>query len=99
MATLFPQPHRELASRCRLAGTLQAEQDHHPRPLRRRREPALAVAKQREHFVANDLDDRLRCREALEDVLLHRPVAYAVDEGLDDLEVYVRFEQGESNLA
>src|SRR5262249_25310627 len=45
------------------------------------------------------LDDRLRRREAFENVLLHRPVAHTVDEGLDDLEIDVRFKEREPNLA
>src|SRR5262249_15579870 len=45
------------------------------------------------------LDDRLRRREAPEDIFLHRPVAHTVDEGLDDLEIDVRFEEREPNLA
>ena len=99
MLSLLRQPHRELSRRRRLARALQAEQNHHSRPLGRRRQAALAVTKERQHLVADDLDDRLRRREALEDILLHRPIAHAVDEGLDDLEVDVRLEQREPNLA
>ncbi len=57
------------------------------------------VAKEREQFVANDLDDLLDRGQALEDGLIGRLVAYPVDESLDDLEVDVGFEQREPNLA
>ena len=61
--------------------------------------PAFGVAEERHHLVADDLDDLLRRREAAEHVLPHRPIAHAVDERLDDLEVDVRLEQREPNLA
>ena len=67
--------------------------------LRGRLQAALGVAEQRDHLVADDLDDLLRRREAAEHVLPHRPVANAVDERLDDLEVDVRLEQREADLA
>ena len=67
--------------------------------LLRRLQPALGVAEQREHLVADDLDDLLRRRQAAEDVLPHRPIAHAVDERLDDLEVDVGFEQRQADLA
>ena len=38
-------------------------------------------------------------RQALEDLLIDRPVAHAIDERLDDLEVDVRFEQRHPDLA
>ena len=63
------------------------------------RQPAFGVAEQRHHLVADDLDDLLRRRQAAEHVLLHRPVADAVDERLDDLEVDVGFEQRQPDLA
>ena len=66
---------------------------------RRRRQPALRVAEQRQHLVADDLDDLLRRRQALEHVLVHRPIAHAIDERLDDLEVDVGFEQRQPDLA
>ena len=67
--------------------------------LRRRLQPALGVAEQRQHLVADDLDDLLRRRQAPQHVLPHRPVAHAVDERLDDLEVDVGFEQRQPDLA
>ena len=68
-------------------------------PLRRRLQAALGVAEERQHLVADDLDDLLRRRQAPQDVLPHRPVAHAIDERLDDLEVDVGFEQRQPNLA
>ena len=62
-------------------------------------QPAFGVAEERQHLVADDLDDLLRRRQAAEDVLPHRPVAHPVDERLDDLEVDVRLEQRQPNLA
>ena len=67
--------------------------------LRRRLQAALGVAEERHHLVADDLDDLLRRRQAAQDVLPHRPVADAIDERLDDLEIDVRFEQRQPNLA
>ena len=37
-------------------------------------------------------------REAAEHLLVHRPVAHAIDERLDDLEVDVRFEQRQADF-
>ena len=56
-------------------------------------QPALGVAEQRQQLVADDLDDLLARRQALEDRLVHRAIAHAIDEGLDDLEVDVGLEQ------
>ena len=67
--------------------------------LRRRLQAPFGIAEERHHLVADDLDDLLRGRQAAQHVLPHRPVADAVDEGLDDLEVDVRLEQREPNLA
>ena len=63
------------------------------------RQAALRVAEQRQHLVADDADDLLRRRQALEDVLIDGAIAHAVDERLDDLEVDVRFEQRHADLA
>ena len=61
--------------------------------------PPFGVAEERQHLVADDPDDLLRRRQALQDVLLHRPIAHAIDERLDDLEVDVGFEQRQPDLA
>ncbi len=60
---------------------------------------AVGVAEQREHLVADDPHDLLRGRQAAQDVLAHGPVAHAVDERLDDLEVDVGLEQRQPDLA
>ena len=99
MASLLRQPLRQLAGRRRLARALQPEQQDDARPLARRLEAAFGVAEERQHLVADDLDDLLRRRQAAEHVLPHRPVANAVDERLDDLEVDVGLEQREPDLA
>ena len=44
-------------------------------------------------------DDLLRRRQALEDFLIDRAIAHAIDERLDDLEVDVRLEQRHPDLA
>ncbi|MGC4080545.1 MAG: hypothetical protein QM736_00105 [Vicinamibacterales bacterium] len=62
-------------------------------------QPALRIAEEREHLVADDFHDLLRGRQALEDRVLHRLVAYVIDKRLDDLEVDVGFEKRETNLA
>ena len=61
--------------------------------------PPGAVAEERQHLVAHDADDLLRRRQALEDLLVDRPVADAIDERLDDLEVDVRLEQRHPDFA
>ena len=63
------------------------------------RQAALRVAEQRQHLVADDADDLLRRRQALQDLLIDRLVADAIDERLDDLEVDVRLEQRHADLA
>ena len=55
--------------------------------------PPWRVAEERQHLVADDPHDLLVRRQALEDVLVDRPIAHAIDERLDDLEVDVGFEQ------
>ena len=99
MASLLGQPLPQLARRRRLAGALQPEQQDDARPLGRRLQAPLGIAEERHHLVADDLDDLLRGREAPKDLLPHRAVADTVDEGLDDLEVDVGFEQRQANLA
>ena len=110
---LLCQPAPELSRRRRLARTLKPEQQDDARPRRRRRQASRAVAKERQHLVAHDAHDLLRRREALQNLLIDRLVADAIDERLDDLEVDVRLEErhpdftergldrllGEANLA
>ena len=47
----------------------------------------------------DDLHDLLARRQALRDVLADRALAHGLDEVLDDLEVDVRLEQREADLA
>ena len=100
MPPLLRQPLRELARRRGLAGALQAQEQDDARPFRGGLKSALAVAKQRDHLVADDLDDLLRGREAAEDslVLAEGAIADPVDKRLDDLEVDVGFEKRQPDL-
>ena len=59
---------------------------------------AFGIAEERDHFVADDLDDLLRRRQAAEHILSQRAIADPVDERLDDLEIDVGFEQRETDL-
>ena len=61
--------------------------------------PPGRVAEERQHLVAHDADDLLRRRQALEHLLVDGPIADAIDERLDDLEVDVRLEQRHPDLA
>jgi hypothetical protein len=99
MASLPGQPFRQLAGGCRLAGALQAQQQHDPGTLARRLEAPFSNAEERDHLVADDPDDLLRRREAAQNILPHRAITNPVDERLDDLEIDVRLEQREPNLA
>jgi hypothetical protein len=96
---LLREPLRQFSRGGRLAGALQAQQEDDPRPLVRRLQPALGIAEQGHHFVADDLHDLLRRRQALQHILSHRAVADTIHERLDDLEVDVGFEQRQPDLA
>ncbi len=98
VASLLRQPSPELAGGGRLPRPLQTEKEDHPRTRLNRRQPPLGVAEQRQHLVADDPHDLLRRREALQNLLIDRPVAHPVDESLHDLEVHVRLEQRHANL-
>jgi hypothetical protein len=98
VASLLLQPLRQLAGGRGLARPLLAEHQDHARPGRRLLEPAFGVAEQRQQFIPDDLDDLLARGQALENRLIHRPIAHAIDERLDDLEVDVRFEQRQPDL-
>ena len=96
---LLCQPAAQLSRGRRLARPLQAEQQDDARPRLRRRQPAGAVAEERQHLVAHDAHDLLRRRQALQNLLIDRLVADAIDERLDDLEVDVRLEQRHADFA
>src|SRR5262245_11514050 len=93
MLSLSRQPLSELARRRRLARTLKAEEQYHPGCRRVFPQAAFRIAEQREHFVADDLDDLLPRGQTLQDRLVHRLVADPIDERFDDLEIDVSFEQ------
>ena len=78
---------------------MQAQQQNDARPLVGGSQAAFGIAEERDHLVADDLDDLLRRRQAAEHILPHGPIAHAVDERLDDLEIDVRFEQRQPDLA
>ena len=88
----------ELGARGRLARTLQA--DHrHDRRVARQVEGPVAGRQQRDELVVDDLDDLLAGRQAVEHLVADGPLADARDEVLDDLEVDVRLEQRQADLA
>ena len=98
-AVLLAQEARELGGGGRLARALEAgHQDHRRRP-RRERQPGRGAAHQRRQLLVDDLDDLLAGVE----LLLHLGAEAALlDRGrelLDDLEVDVRLEQREADLA
>ena len=99
VAAVAGEQPRQLGARRRLARALQAEQQDDARRGGRRRQAAARVAEQRQHLVAHDADDLLGRRQALQDVVVDRPIADAIDERLDDLEVDVGLEQRHANLA
>ena len=99
VAPLLREPLRELAGGRGLARALQPEHQNHARPGAGFLQPALRIAEQREQLIANDLDDLLARGQALQNRLIHRAIAHAIDECLDDLEVDVGFEQREADLA
>ena len=99
MLALRTQPASELAAGRGLTRTLEPEQEDDTRRRRVLLQAAFDVAKEREQFVADDLDDLLDRGQALEDGLIGRLVAHPVDERLDDLEVDVGLEQREPDLA
>ena len=99
MSSLLRQPSPELSSGRRLARALETQQQDHARVRLRRRQSARRVAEERQHLVAHDPDDLLRRGQAFQNLLIHRAIANAIDERLDDLEVDVRLEQRHPDLA
>ena len=93
------QPARELARERRLARALQAAQEDHGRRLRGERQRRAGAAEQLGQLLVDDLDDLLARRQALEHVAADRALAHRGDERADDLEVDVRLEQREADLA
>src|SRR5688572_14165575 len=89
---------RELRGRRRLARALEPAEEDDDRGTA---EDELRVARAHEvgELLVHDLDDLLARLEALEDVLAGGAFAHRPHELLDDLEVDVRLEQGEADLA
>ena len=96
---LFGQHPRQLAGGGRLARALQAEHEDDLRARTAGRKAAPGVAEEREQFVADDLDDLLVGAETGLDVLRRGPIADAIDEGLDHLQVDVGFDEGDADFA
>ena len=93
------QEQRELRGRRRLARALEPGEQDHGRRLAREGELGVAAAHERRQLVVDDPDDLLARREALRHVGAERARAHALDEVLHDLEVDVRLEQREPDLA
>ena len=95
---VLAQVERELCRRSRLAGALEAaEEDDGRRPAER--EPRVGRAHQLGQLLVHDLDDLLARLEALQHLLPERPFPHGRHELLDHLEVDVRLEQREADLA
>ena len=99
MFPLLREPLGQLRRCGRFARALQAQHQHHARRTRRFGQPAGDVTKQRQQLVAHDAHDLLIRRQAPEHFLAHRLRADAIDEGLDDPEVNVGFEERQTNFA
>ena len=89
----------ELRRGGRLARPLQARHQDHGRPLGGEDQVTAGAAHQLGQLLVNHLDDHLARFQALEHALPDRRLANAGDELLGDLEVDVRLEQGEADLA
>ena len=87
-----------LADGRRLARALEADEQDDRRVALEVERP-VAGRQERRELLVDDADDLLAGGEALEDVGADRPLADAGHEVLDDLEVDVRLEQGEPDLA
>ena len=98
-AVLLAQEARELGGRGRLAGALEAGHEDHRRRARREREPGRGAAHQRRQLLVDDLDDLLAGVELLLHLGAEAALLDRVRELLDDLEVDVRLEQRQADLA
>ena len=95
---VLPQEQRELGGGGRLARALQArEEDDGRRPAER--ESRVARAHERGQLLVDDLHDLLAGSQALQDVLAERALLDRVGEVTRDLEVDVRLEERETDLA
>jgi hypothetical protein len=89
----------ELGRGRRLARALQAHQHDHRRRVGSRRQAMAAAAEQLDELAVDDLHDLLSRRQRRQHVLPHGLFLHPVDEGADDLEVDVGFEERQANLA
>ena len=96
---LFLEQPRELGGGGGLARALQADQHDDGGRMRRHRQAMRRAAQQGHQLVVDDLHHLLPRRQRLEDVLADGLFADALDEGLDDLEVDVGFEEGDPHFA
>jgi hypothetical protein len=91
-ALLLGQQASQLSAGGGLAGALQAgHQDHGGRAVRER-ELGAGLAHKAGQLLVHDLDDLLAGGEAVHHLRARGPLAYAVDEVLDDAEVDVGLE-------
>jgi hypothetical protein len=97
-AALPDQVPGELRGRRRLAGALEADHRDDGRIALEVERP-VAGAEELHELVVDDLHDLLAGGQGLQDVGADRLLADAADEVLDDLEVDVRLEQRETDLA
>ncbi len=89
----------ELAGGGRLAGALQAGEQHDRRRARSERDSDGRPAHQRGELLVDDLHDDLARVQATDHVLAEAAPLDRLRERLDDLEVDVRLEQREADLA
>src|SRR2546422_8959900 len=97
--TLLRVPARELRGGRRLSRALEPDEHDHRRRMGRRGEPVAAAAEGLDQLIVDHLDDLLGRRPRPQDVLAHRLLPPAVDEGAGDLEVDVGLEEGDAHLA
>src|SRR6266567_5775503 len=67
--------------------------------MRRQGQPVSRAAEQLDQLVVHDLDHVLARRERREDILPDGLDANALDEGLDDFEIDVGFEESNAHFA
>ena len=89
----------QLPGRRGFSGSLQADQHEHGGWLSGRPQAVGRPAHEGRQLLVDHLDDLLARRERLEDIAPHRALAHALEERADDLDVDVRFEQGQTHLA
>ncbi len=99
LLALLAEEQGELRRGGRLSRSLQAREEDDRRRPAGERELRAPAPHQRGQLLVDDLHDLLPRRQALEHVLAERALAHALDELLDDLEVDVRLEQREPDLA